>query len=42
MDELKNFTGLDSLYEAPRSPDVHLLAAQNSAEQCVEQLLRAL
>jgi len=40
--ELKNFTGLDSPYEPPPSPDVHLLAAQNSAEQCVEQLLRAL
>lgn len=40
--ELKNFTGLDSPYEAPSNPDVHLLAAQHSPEQCVEQLLLAL
>ena len=40
--ELKNFTGLDSPYEPPPSPDVHLLAAQHTPEQCVEQLLLAL
>jgi bifunctional enzyme CysN/CysC len=37
--ELKNFTGLDSPYEPPQHPEVHLLAAQDSAQQCVEQLL---
>jgi len=40
--ELKNFTGLDSPYESPTNPDVHLSAAQHSPEQCVEQLLLAL
>ncbi len=40
--ELKNFTGLDSPYELPVQPDVHLLAAQSSPGQCVEQLLKAL
>jgi bifunctional enzyme CysN/CysC len=40
--ELKNFTGLDSPYESPSTPDVHLLAAQHTPEQCVEQLLLAL
>jgi bifunctional enzyme CysN/CysC len=40
--ELKNFTGLDSPYESPSNPDVHLLAAQHTPEQCVEQLLLAL
>jgi adenylylsulfate kinase-like enzyme len=40
--ELKNFTGLDSPYEAPTSPDVHLLAAQKTMDECVEQLLQAL
>jgi bifunctional enzyme CysN/CysC len=40
--ELKNFTGLDSPYERPQDPDVHLLATQHSPEQCVEQLLLAL
>ena len=40
--ELKNFTGLDSPYEAPSNPDVHLLAAQHTPEQCIEQMLLAL
>jgi bifunctional enzyme CysN/CysC len=40
--DLKNFTGLDSPYEAPTNPDVHLLAAQQSTQECVEQLLQAL
>lgn len=40
--DLKNFTGLDSPYEPPPSPDVHLLTAESSAEQCVEQLVLAL
>jgi bifunctional enzyme CysN/CysC len=40
--ELSNFTGLDSPYEAPSSPDVHLLAAQKTMDECVEQLLKAL
>jgi bifunctional enzyme CysN/CysC len=36
--ELKNFTGLDSPYEPPLNPDVHLLAGQSSPEQCVETI----
>lgn len=40
--ELKNFTGIDSPYESPKHPEVHLLAAQDSPEQCVEQLLHLL
>jgi bifunctional enzyme CysN/CysC len=40
--ELKNFTGLDSPYEPPPNPEVHLLAAQHALDPCVEQLLRAL
>ena len=40
--ELKNFTGLDSPYQRPAKPDVHLLAAQKTAQECVEQLLQAL
>ncbi|GAB4217674.1 MAG: sulfate adenylyltransferase subunit CysN [Rhodoferax sp.] len=40
--ELKNFTGLDSPYEAPAAPEVHLLAAQYSTVDCVEKLLKAL
>jgi bifunctional enzyme CysN/CysC len=40
--ELKNFTGLDSPYEAPASPELHLLAAEQSTEDCVALLLKAL
>jgi len=40
--ELKNFTGLDSPYEAPTKPEVHLLAGQKSIEMCLEDLLNAL
>ncbi|MGE3957963.1 MAG: sulfate adenylyltransferase subunit CysN [Vicinamibacterales bacterium] len=40
--ELKNFTGIDSPYEPPEQPDVRLRTAESTAEDCVEQLLRAL
>lgn len=40
--ELKNFTGLDSPYESPLSPEVHLHADRYGAEECVEQILSAL
>lgn len=40
--EIKDFTGLDSPYEVPEKPEVHLLAGQDSAEECVEQLLKTL
>ena len=35
---LKNFTGIDSAYEAPESPEVHLDTANLSAEACAEAL----
>lgn len=40
--ELKNFTGIDSCYEAPEDPEIHLYPAQYSADECVEQVLRVL
>jgi bifunctional enzyme CysN/CysC len=40
--ELKNFTGIDSPYEAPESPEIRLLTEQDSAEACVEQILKSL
>ena len=39
---LKNFTGIDSPYEAPQAPEVHLDAAQLSTQACVDVLLQAL
>lgn len=38
--ELNNFTGIDSAYEAPDAPEIHLDTTQHSAEACVEQVLR--
>jgi len=37
--ELQNFTGLDSDYEAPLTPDIQLFAAQESVEACVAKVL---
>ena len=39
---LQNFTGIDSPYESPESPDVHLVTAQTTPEQCVEQIIERL
>jgi bifunctional enzyme CysN/CysC len=38
--ELKNFTGIDSPYEPPESPEVHLRTEGLSPEACVEQLMQ--
>ncbi len=40
--ELKNFTGIDSGYEAPESAEVHLRPATDSPESCVELILHKL
>jgi bifunctional enzyme CysN/CysC len=37
--EISNFTGIDSPYEAPEQPEVHLLASKSSLESMVEQLV---
>ena len=36
--ELKNFTGIDSPYEAPESPDIHLRTVGRSAEEMAEEI----
>lgn len=40
--ELKNFTGIDSPYEAPSQADVHLQSALMSLDQCVDRLMALL
>ncbi len=40
--ELKNFTGIDSLYEVPTNPDIHLQTQDRLVEECVEQILEFL
>ncbi|HEY7641356.1 MAG TPA: sulfate adenylyltransferase subunit CysN [Steroidobacteraceae bacterium] len=40
--ELKNFTGIDSPYEAPEHPEIHLQTVLASPEQAAEQILQTL
>jgi bifunctional enzyme CysN/CysC len=40
--ELINFTGIDSDYEPPISPDLRLETANQTPEQCVQRILNAL
>jgi adenylylsulfate kinase len=40
--EVKNFTGIDSPYEAPVHPDVHIPTHQLSIDQSIEKLLNVL
>lgn len=37
--DLPNFTGVDSAYEAPESPEVHLRSGEDSVEMCVRQIV---
>ena len=40
--ELINFTGIDSEYERPTSPEIHLETLSRTPEQCVDRILAAL
>jgi bifunctional enzyme CysN/CysC len=40
--DLKNFTGIDSVYEAPYGAEAHLFPGQGTPEMCVAQLLQLL
>jgi bifunctional enzyme CysN/CysC len=40
--ELKNFTGIDSPYEPPEKPEIHLRTALYSPEAAAEEILRTL
>ncbi|MGR5253597.1 adenylyl-sulfate kinase [Vibrio astriarenae] len=40
--EIKNFTGIDSTYEAPLSPEIHLETADKSIEACAEYVVEQL
>ena len=40
--KLKNFTGIDSPYEAPLTPEVHLQTQGHTPEEAAEQLLALL
>ena len=38
--ELKNFTGIDSAYEAPENSEIHIHTDQNTAESAVDVILK--
>ncbi|HET8901652.1 MAG TPA: adenylyl-sulfate kinase, partial [Holophagaceae bacterium] len=40
--ELARFTGIDSAYEPPEAPEVHLSSGEDPPESCLEQILQAL
>ncbi|MBW7470466.1 adenylyl-sulfate kinase [Marinobacter sp. M216] len=40
--EIRHFTGIDSPYEAPQSPEVVLDTSSQSVDECVEQLIQYL
>ncbi|MNC34602.1 Adenylyl-sulfate kinase [compost metagenome] len=40
--ELKNFTGIDSPYEPPVAPDIHIDTRNESAETAAERIVEAL
>lgn len=40
--EIKHFTGIDSDYEMPTNPEIHVHTANNSVEECAEQIINYL
>ena len=40
--EIKNFTGIDSAYEAPVNPEIHVKTAEKSIEDCARQVIEYL
>jgi adenylylsulfate kinase-like enzyme len=40
--KLANFTGIDSPYETPETPDIHLRTTEMSLEQEIETVMKAL
>lgn len=40
--EIKHFTGIDSEYEAPINPEIHVKTANQSIEECAEQVTKYL
>lgn len=40
--EIKNFTGIDSEYEAPLNPEIHVKTANKSIEECAELVVKQL
>ena len=39
---IKNFTGIDSPYEVPLTPEIHMMNHQKTIDQCVDELIHEL
>ena len=37
--EIKDFTGIDSTYDVPVNPEIHVKTAEQSIQQCAEQIV---
>ncbi len=40
--EIKDFTGIDSSYDIPENPELHVKTAQQSIQECAEQIVNYL
>lgn len=40
--EIKNFTGIDSTYESPLKPDIHVQTAHYTVEECAQRIIEQL
>ncbi len=40
--EIKNFTGINSTYEAPINPEIHVQTAEKSIEECADYVVQKL
>lgn len=40
--EIKDFTGIDSAYDVPETPEIHVKTAEQSIQECAEQIVNYL
>ncbi len=40
--EIKDFTGIDSSYDVPQNPEIHVKTAENSIAECAQQIVNYL
>ena len=40
--EIKDFTGIDSMYDVPTSPEIHVKTAEQSIQACAKQVVNFL
>ncbi len=40
--EISNFTGIDSQYESPTNPEIHIHTSSKTVEQCAKQVVEKL